>query len=325
MLDQFYDNQNAKQTLVHFLNDGRLPHAILLEGPDGCGKTTFAKLIAAAVLCTGEEKPCGVCASCKKVTAGQHPDLILSQNDDRANGFHIDEIRKIKNDAYIYPNDGEYKVYILRNAHNMTEQAQNAMLKIIEEPPKHVVFILTCNNRSKLLPTILSRVTAIALSVPTVEECAGALVQLVPQREEQEYRKAAEIADGNIGKAMILLQDSEKMDVLSKSGQWMEMICFGREYDMMASASAFERRREDLILVLEGMKEIAAKILRLKNGVSSTDTQVQELSDRLTGRQVAGIAAKLDETLQYARQNGNMALLTTQLCYSLRQVVEGRK
>ena len=130
LLNNFYCNDKAKQTLVNFITDGRLPHTILLEGEDGCGKTTFAKMIAAAVLCQQERanRPCGACRNCRLILSDTHPDVEIVSSDNKANAFHIDQIREIRSTAYIRPNDGEYKVYILRNIHNMTEQAQNALL-----------------------------------------------------------------------------------------------------------------------------------------------------------------------------------------------------
>ena len=180
LLNNFYCNDKAKQTLVNFITDGRLPHTILLEGEDGCGKTTFAKMIAAAVLCQQERanRPCGACRNCRLILSDTHPDVEVVSSENKANAFHIDQSREIRSTAYIRPYDREYKVYILRNIHNMTEQAQNALLKIIEEPPAQVVFIMTCNNRARILQTILSRAAVIPISVCTPQECAKALETL---------------------------------------------------------------------------------------------------------------------------------------------------
>ena len=152
MLKQFFSNDKAKQTLVNFITDGRLPHTLLLEGEDGSGKMTFARMIAAALLCEHlqpECRPCGECRNCRLVMSDSHPDVTVVQSEQKANAFHVDQIRALRTDAYVRPNDGACKVYLLRNVHYMTEQAQNALLKIIEEPPAQVVFILTCNNRAR--------------------------------------------------------------------------------------------------------------------------------------------------------------------------------
>ena len=158
LLEQFYSNDKAKKTLVNFLTDGRFPHTILLEGEDGCGTLTFAHMTAAALLCEQplEQRPCGRCRNCKRVLSDTHPDVSVIGDEDKLKGFHIDRVRQLRADAYIRPNEGGYKVYILRNIHNMTEQAQNAQLKINEETPEKVVFLLTNNKSAQLLPTIFT-------------------------------------------------------------------------------------------------------------------------------------------------------------------------
>lgn len=132
--------------------------------------------LAAAILCEGEgEKPCGDCGPCHKVLSGNHPDVMVVGEEGGSRSFHIDAIRQVRLSAYVKPNEGKAKVYILCDAQNMTVQAQNALLKIIEEPPSYGVFLLTCDNRSKLLPTILSRVVTIPVATPTPEECLAVL------------------------------------------------------------------------------------------------------------------------------------------------------
>ena len=112
LLDQFFQNDKPKQTLVNFITDGRLPHTVLLEGEDGCGKTTFARMMAAAVLCEREdvrERPCGECRSCRLIMEDNHPDVRIVQSENKPNSFHIDKIREIRAEVHIRPNDGDYK------------------------------------------------------------------------------------------------------------------------------------------------------------------------------------------------------------------------
>lgn len=154
--------QQTAATLAACLRGGRLTHASLVEG--GAEALVFARRMAAAVLCIGDgERPCGVCKSCRKAEGGIHPDLLEFGGGEGARSFHVDEVRNIREQAFIKPNESDAKVFLLKNVQNMSVQAQNALLKIIEEPPAGVYFILTCDNKSALLETTLSRVTVFSL------------------------------------------------------------------------------------------------------------------------------------------------------------------
>jgi DNA polymerase-3 subunit delta' len=139
-------------------------HAILIEGALGSGKSDFARRYAMAVLCRAEHgRPCFECLSCRKVLGGNHPDFHVFEGDKRPGGFHVETVREARACAFVLPNESERKVLLLKNCETMTQHGQNALLKVLEEPPPSAVFLLTARNRQELLPTILSRVNVIAL------------------------------------------------------------------------------------------------------------------------------------------------------------------
>lgn len=142
------------------LQERRFPHAVLFEAGDmACARRT-ALTMAAGLLCQSDGmRPCGECPSCHKVVTGSHPDLLILEGDGGQRSLHVEEIRSLRRDSVVLPNESEVKVYVLLGAQNMSEQAQNALLKVLEEPPERVRFILTCDDRSHLLGTILSRCT----------------------------------------------------------------------------------------------------------------------------------------------------------------------
>lgn len=127
----------------------------------------------------------------RKSLTGIHPDIREYGSDGGARSFHLDVIRAIKADVFITPNEGKYKMYLLENAQTMTVQAQNALLKILEEPPSYAVFLLTAESRESMLPTILSRCVTIPLSPVSEEETVAALRAAFPDRPEEELRRAA--------------------------------------------------------------------------------------------------------------------------------------
>ena len=134
------------------------PHAIILESLNSENANKEALKIAKSILClASEKKPCGQCGSCVKVAKGFHPDLKIVSLEKDTKSIKIEEIRNVRQDAYILPNEGTYKVYIFTPAEALTVQAQNAFIKILEEPPRNVVFILVCKSSDLLLSTVLSR------------------------------------------------------------------------------------------------------------------------------------------------------------------------
>ena len=141
----------------------RLSHAYMLVSPAGEKRNAAAQKLAASLLCGGDEPPCGECRDCRKALAGIHPDVIRveRQRDDKGKPrreIYVDQIRAVTADAVIAPNEAQRKVYILDDADCMNPQAQNALLKALEDPPGHACFILCTASADALLPTVRSRV-----------------------------------------------------------------------------------------------------------------------------------------------------------------------
>lgn len=153
--DEVVGQQSIIQTLKNAIVQNRIAHAYLFCGPRGTGKTSIAKIFAKMLNCEDESnKPCGKCTNCKMVQNGSHPDIIEI---DAASNNGVDEVRNLIDKVKYAPMQGKYKVYIIDEVHMMTTGAFNALLKTIEEPPAHVVFILATTEPNKVIPTIISR------------------------------------------------------------------------------------------------------------------------------------------------------------------------
>ena len=153
--DEVVGQQPIIQTLKNAIVQNRIAHAYLFCGPRGTGKTSIAKIFAKMLNCEDESnKPCGKCINCKMVQNGSHPDIIEI---DAASNNGVDEVRNLIDKVKYAPMQGKYKVYIIDEVHMMTTGAFNALLKTIEEPPAHVVFILATTEPNKVIPTIISR------------------------------------------------------------------------------------------------------------------------------------------------------------------------
>ena len=154
--DEVVGQEHVVRTLTGALAQNRIGHAYLFAGPRGTGKTTMARLLAKAVNCLAEEgpKPCNQCALCQALNEGRMLDLIEI---DGASNRGIDEVRTLREQVNFSPNMARYKVYIIDEVHMLTTEAFNALLKTLEEPPAHVIFVLATTESHKLPPTIISR------------------------------------------------------------------------------------------------------------------------------------------------------------------------
>ena len=189
--------------LSRLLARERLPHAILIESAAEDTAADFARQVAIALLCRREEKPCGECSACKKVRSDIHPDFLSYEGEGKSRAISVDKVREIRSGAYVLPNESERKIILLRGADAMLPPAQNALLKILEEPPASAVFILTAVNRFKMLETVRSRVSVISLeSGPETAES--------PKHGEIVLRLINHINNGKEAQALALFAEYEK-------------------------------------------------------------------------------------------------------------------
>lgn len=309
MQPRFCYNKRAQETLAAFVNGGRFPHALLLEGPEGSGRRTFAREIAAALFCRREHKPCGSCNQCRKVLERNHPDVEYYGGDGSRRSFHIDTIRQLRQNAWLLPGEAPCRVCVLCGAENMTDQAQNALLKILEEPPEHTVFILTAENRAMLLPTILSRVQTIRLEPLTPAEILPVLRERCPDQPGEKLEWAAETAD-TIGQALALLADESLQKHAQLAQRMLELLCNGSEYDLLTAVEPVSRKREDLLEVCTQLRQLlTAELTRAASGGES----------RFSTRRITRMLEALDDLLPRVQQNGNTLLLSTLLALRLSQ------
>lgn len=317
-MNKLIANQQVYQTLAAAIRGGRLSHALLIEGPDGCGKATFAAEVAQAALCSAaqELRPCGQCRDCEKVEKGIHPDLLTFGGSGGSRSFHIDTVRALRAQAFVRPNEAAAKAIVLRDTHEMSTQAQNALLKIIEEPPRGVMFLLTCRSRHQMLETIRSRVQVLSLELPTPEQCAAHLQGLFPDRPADELDAAATRAGGNIGAALALLEGEPAVD---EAADILVDACIGDEMAALAALSKYERDRQGLAALLERMAAVLSDTL-LHGGA---DERLARLHNRAGRLRLLQILAIIEDTAQAVPQNVGGLLLTTSLCARIRSVLTG--
>lgn len=323
-LTNFIGNEKVIDRLSKLMESGRFPHALIIEGEEGIGKKTLAKDIACALVCRGDDKPCGECSQCKKAIAAIHPDISEYIPAGTANSFHVDTVRNIINDAYVQPNEADYKIYILANAHCMNQNAQNALLKILEEPPKYVVFILTTNSKSALLSTVLSRSVCVSLEGVDIERAANYITSHCENVDYNTAKKTVETFNGNIGKAIDSLQDSKTSELVDVCNKICKALTTSNEYEMMTLCSVFQNDRQGVVFACDLLKSIFRDALfagESSEHISGQDESAALLKSSLSRQSLIKLINTCDELKSTALSNANNALLITKFCYSLNRAI----
>ncbi len=323
-LTNFIGNEKVIDRLSKLMESGRFPHALIIEGEEGIGKKTLAKDIACALVCRGDDKPCGECAQCKKAIAAIHPDISEYIPAGTANSFHVDTVRNIINDAYVQPNEADYKIYILANAHCMNQNAQNALLKILEEPPKYVVFILTTNSKSALLSTVLSRSVCVSLEGVDIERAANYITSHCENVDYNTAKKTVETFNGNIGKAIDSLQDSKTSELVDVCNKICNALATSNEYEMMTLCSVFQKDRQGVVFACDLLKSIFRDALfagESSEHISGQEESAALLKSNLSRQSLIKLINTCDELKSTALSNANNALLITKFCYSLNRAI----
>ena len=322
--ENIFGNQHLKELFAENIRSNKLPHAIILEGDKGSGRYSFALNIAAAALCTDIVKPCGVCKNCRQVFDGVAPDVsTVSLPEDKAS-ISVEAVRFIKNGAQSVPVEGDLKFYIIREADKMTAQAQNALLKILEEPPSFVVFILISENVNLLLPTIRSRCCAFRMQRFEDEELAEYIRDFYPnaasmvKNDEVAFNRIVKSANGCIGSALENLDKrsfTKICDGYNVVKGMLEALSKSIKSDFMRYEDVLPQKREELRESLFVIRNALRDFLAVKRGILSDliffddADDAKKISKNITVSSVVTALDTVERTLNSNEQNANVNLL----------------
>lgn len=257
-------HEEIREHLQNSLRNHTVSHAYIFSGEDGSGKSMLAGAFAKALECeAGYGDACNMCKSCLQFDTGNHPDIHYVTHD-KPNSIGVDEVRsQIARDVIIKPYSSKYKIYIVDEAEKLTEEAQNALLKTIEEPPAYVVILLLTNNISALLPTVRSRCICLELKPVNQDKIRD---YLIDRYKIPDYRASvcAAFSQGNVGRAIEAAQSEKFSDINEAVLRLLKNVDKMDVYDMIMAIRDLAGYKDNLYDILDLMEVWYHDVLMLK-------------------------------------------------------------
>ena len=309
-------NDRLKHNLTAAVNSGKSAHFYLISGAPGSGRHTLARLLSAALQCESTHKPCLSCNACRKAMTGVHPDIITIDDPEKKT-VSIDLIRSACADLYVRPNEGIRKIYIIPRAQDMRVEAQNALLKSLEEPPSYGVFILITDNPEKLLTTIRSRSVSLQLNALPEDVLRGALKEKFPDADASAVDAAIVRSAGFLGQALELLENGTQL--LPQTQAFLEAF---QSRDPLALTHVLvpmeKYKRDKLIPILEQWAELLQQALVSRTGGNAITPQAAQLGQIRDPKDVLRAIRAIQKAIEYANGNVSCAAICGWLTWVLR-------
>lgn len=297
----------------------RLGHAYLLSGDRGCGKKTLCNYITHMIMCS-KKSACMQCNGCLTVSSGANPDVIRINNEDKAS-IGVDKIREMIRDVFARPIISDKKVIVIENAHLLTKGAQNALLKVIEEPPEYAVFFLLCDSRSGILPTVMSRVNTV--NVPPLG--TNHLREIVPGATDFLYHYCR----GNPGRLMELKDDEELQNQRDSACRAAIGVAGDDGYDMYAYLPLFEAGRDKANVMMDLMLMFVRDVMLHKSGLDGIIINKDKIKDikAFSASVNSEKCFKVAECIQTAQRqlgkSGSLTIAAQTMFIKCREVIHG--
>ena len=334
-----FGNDFHKNRIAEAVLEERLPHALLIDGPEGSGKMAFATEIASALNCENKSDvtrpfPCGRCNACRRIHEGAFTDVkILKRTDGKAT-IGVGSIKEFRADMYLSATESGYKVYIIDEAERMTTEAQNALLIVLEEPPKNVVIMLLASGTDSILTTIKSRTQYVAMSRFTTEELSSHLGEVSSEarslsfRDPEAYKALLISADGRIGKAMELLSPRAREENEQTRAEIMAIVkALGKKTpytELYAAINSLPQKRvefsESLEILISALGDlIAAKKSERFSTVFFTEVgSAREMARDIPLQRLIKIYDIVMHTCRECEKNANVTLAAANMASSIK-------
>ena len=306
-------NERIKQNLSAAAHKNRFAHFYLISGPKGSGKHTLAKLLAGALMCEEEARPCGNCAACRKIMVNTHPDFITVEDPEHKN-VAVRIIREARESMFIRPNEGNRKIYLFPQ--EMGIEGQNALLKILEEPPAYGVFIILSDNPEKLLTTVRSRCTELALTPVEPKVLRPWLAARFPDASAEDLEAAIRRCGGYPGQALDILESGAAMP--PEVDAFVKSFAARDTMGLVNTLVPMEKWKRDLALpVFEAWLTVLQEGLACRSGLPGSGMG-RELAAARSSKDLLQAVKHMQKAIEYTQGNVSVAAVCGWLAWALR-------
>jgi len=315
-------HEDIAENLIKNIRAGTTGQAYIFEGQKGVGAMECAKLFAASLVCKNTPTaPCGTCNACIMAKAGSHPDISVITNPDNKRNIIVDQIRDVTCDAYTKPYESKKKVYILDG--DMNEQAQNAFLKVLEEPPQYAVFVILTDNSESLLQTIRSRCALVKFNPVSDKKVREYIKNNYPDDTEK-TDFLVQYAGGVVGEVEKILNTENFVTLRHESLDKMDILLSKRKLDAYLVAEFLEENKDEADLVLKFWQGFLRDIMLIQSGaqklVKSAD-YIDSLISLSNKTDESAIMRAIDEILvaqKMRKRYVNLRAMSLRLAFSIK-------
>ena len=320
--DIFHDD--IMKNLIDAVHKGEASHAYLFVGPEGVGKSKAARLFSAALTCTSPDSaPCGVCHACVGTKSGTNPDVIYIRPEDKKT-ISVEQARKIVSDAYLKPFQSVRKVYIFEDASLLNEFAQNSLLKILEEPPEYITFIILSTGETELLQTVLSRCTSV--SFPTVsDKRIEEYIRTAYPDSISDIKLLTALSSGIPGEIDKIVADPDYSLLREESFKMLAPLMSSHKISAYTVADFLENHKDKADLILNLWQSFLRDIMFIKNSslklIINKDMQeeLSSLAARISERHPIVALEQTIHSKMMLKRNVNLHALALNLSFSIKK------
>ena len=304
------------------LSENKLGQSYIIHGPCGMGKKTVLKYILSLIMCENNSS-CGVCPSCKSLEMKAHPDVVVLERPEGKASIGVDSVRSVLSEVYIKPVQASYKAVVVHEAHLLTTEAQNAMLKIIEEPPDKVVFFLLCDTVAPILQTVISRSVTVNLRPLTIDE-----LKVISNGNARDFE--LNYCMGNVGKLKEIVSDEDfltlRNDVINKFVKIASNDAFCVYEAVQFLDKNKEERDEVFAVLLLFVRDMLYKKLGMDSLVINTDkiNEINAFMSKASAKALLKIMQIILNTQIQKGKNGNYTIAVTTMLFKCREELDGR-